>query len=247
MPRRKRVGCGGLVYHVLNRSVGRATVFHKDGDYEAFERVLAEAHARLPVRVLTYCLMPNHWHLVLWPAGDGDLSEFMRWLTVTHTQRYRAHYHSSGTGPLYQGRFKSFPVQADSGRGRHVLAVCRYVERNPLRAGLCDRAEGWRWSGLARADRAGGNEPLPWLLSRSAWPADVPPDWPAWVNAGGTEAERAAAAAELLAIRACARRETPLGDEPWVRRTAEALGLLATLRPPGRPKKRGAAAVEAVP
>ncbi|HUG92188.1 MAG TPA: hypothetical protein VML55_15210, partial [Planctomycetaceae bacterium] len=82
--------------------------------------------------------MPNHWHLVVWPAGDGDLSEYMRWLTVTHTQRWHAAHHTSGTGALYQGRFKS----------EHFLTVCRYVERNALRANLAGSAEAWRWGSL---------------------------------------------------------------------------------------------------
>ena len=103
-----------------------------------------EAKKRLPMRVLAWCVMSNHWHLVLWPRGDGDLSEFMRWLTVTHTQRWHAAHHTSGTGPLYQGRFKSFPIQEDD----HLLTVLRYVERNPLRANLVKRADEWRWSSL---------------------------------------------------------------------------------------------------
>src|SRR5580658_8354744 len=113
MPRRLRSASGGLVYHVLNRAAGRARIFQKPADYEAFERVLHQAHERSPTRVLAYCLLPNHWHLVLWPLEDGDLSEWMRWLTVTHTQRWHAHYRTSGTGSLYQGRFKSFPVAGD--------------------------------------------------------------------------------------------------------------------------------------
>src|SRR5882757_1619121 len=111
MPRRHRNAPGGIVYHVLNRGNGRAPIFENEGDYAAFERVLEEALAREPVRLLAYCLMPNHWHLVLWPREDGQLSEFMRLLTVTHTQRWHAHHHAIGTGPLYQGRFKSFPIQ----------------------------------------------------------------------------------------------------------------------------------------
>ena len=128
MPRRARSIQGGCVYHVLNRSNGRQPIFRKDEDYEAFERVLEQAHAREPLRILAYCLMPNHWHLVVWPkAGrDRQVSEFLRWLTVTHAQRWHAHYHSSGTGHLYQGRFKSFPVQSDA----HLYTVLRYVERN---------------------------------------------------------------------------------------------------------------------
>ena len=121
------------------------------------------------MRVLAYCFMPNHFHLLLWPRGDGDLSQFMQWLTLTHTQRWHAHHHTAGSGHLYQGRFKSFPVQSDD----HFLTVCRYVERNALRAGLAVRAEDWRWGSLARwhindADA----EPK---LSR--WPIDRPKDW----------------------------------------------------------------------
>jgi len=111
MPRRLRVSSGGFAYHVLNRAVARERIFRTARDYEAFERVLREAKERLPMRLLAWCVMPNHWHLVLWPRGDGDLSEFMRWLSVTHTQRWHAAHHTSGTGPLYQGRFKSFPIQ----------------------------------------------------------------------------------------------------------------------------------------
>jgi hypothetical protein len=88
------------------------------------------------MRLLAYCLMPNHFHLLVWPRADGDLSQFLRWLTVTHTQRWHAHHRTAGTGHLYQGRFKSFPVQSDE----HFLTVCRYVERNALRANLVGRA-----------------------------------------------------------------------------------------------------------
>src|SRR5207244_3632564 len=135
MPRSARNAPGGLVYHVLNRAVARLPLFQKDGDYAAFERVLAEALARHPIRLLSYCVMPNHWHMVLWPKKDGELTAFLRWLTHTHTMRWHAHYHTSGTGHLYQGRFKSFPIEADD----HLYAVLRYVERNALRAGLVGR------------------------------------------------------------------------------------------------------------
>jgi putative transposase len=110
MPRRPRSATGG---YVLNRAVARATIFHKHADYAAFERVLRQAKDNVPTRLLAYCLMPNHFHLVLWPYQDGELSGFLHWLTLTHTMRWHAHYHSSGSGPLYQGRFKSFPIQED--------------------------------------------------------------------------------------------------------------------------------------
>jgi putative transposase len=220
MPRRLRCNTGGYVYHVLNRAVGRTTLFRKEGDYAAFETVLRQAKEWQPMRVLAYCLMPNHWHLVLWPRGDGDLSEFLRWLTVTHTQRYHAHYHTAGTGPLYQGRFKSFPVQEDE----HLLTVMRYVERNTLRAGLVRRAGDWRWSSLWQRvhDRAAS------LVDPG--PVPLPANWVRHVGAAASEAE-------LAALRRSAVRGCPFGDTSWVAAAVEALGLQSTLRARGRPRK----------
>lgn len=137
MGRPTRCCAGGYIYHVLNRANPRATLFAKEQDYAAFLRVLTEAQQRQPLRLLAYCLMPNHWHLVLWPEEDGQLSSFLHWLTLSHTQRWLTHYHSVGSGHLYQERFKSFPVCEDE----HLLTVGRYVERNALRAGLVSRAE----------------------------------------------------------------------------------------------------------
>ena len=220
MPRRLRCHTGGYAYHALNRAVQRATLFHKNGDYAAFEEVLRLAKLWQPMRVLAYCLMPNHWHLVLWPRRDGELSAFLRWLTVTHTQRYHAHYHTAGTGPLYQGRFKSFPIQEDD----HLGTVLRYVERNALRAGLVRRAEDWRWSSLWRRAKGQAHG----LLDEG--PAPLPADWAAIVNAPEMEAE-------LAALRCSAARGRPFGEEPWVDHTAKRLGLESTLRRRGRPRK----------
>src|SRR5580700_182214 len=146
MGRPLRAVQGGLVDHTLNRANARLAIFADEGDFAAFERALAEAVTRYDMRLLAYCVMPNHFHLVVWPRGDGDLSHFMQWLTLTHTQRWHAHHHTAGCGHLYQGRFKSFPVQSDE----HFLTVCRYVERNALRAGLAAPAESWRWGSLWR-------------------------------------------------------------------------------------------------
>src|SRR5208337_4983992 len=123
----------------------RMTIFEKDGDYEAFELVLEEAVDRTQTTLLAYCVMPNHWQLIVWPHQDGEVSRFVGWLTLTHTQWWRAHRHTRGSGHVYQGRFKSFPVQGDE----HFLTACRYVERNALRANLVERAEAWRWCSLA--------------------------------------------------------------------------------------------------
>src|SRR5207247_366608 len=106
----------------------------------------------------------------------------LRWLTMTHSQRLHAHRHSAGSGHVYQGRFKSFPCQADE----HLLAMLRYVERNALRANLVERAQDWRWCSLRR--RLDGDAEK--LLS--AWPIDVPTDWLRRVNRPQSQAEEAA-------------------------------------------------------
>jgi putative transposase len=214
---------GGLVYHVLNRAAGRGQLFDQEPDYAAFERVLAEAVKRTPTRVICYCLMPSHWHMVLWPRADDELSEFMRWLTVTHTQRWHAHRRTAGTGPVYQGRFKSFPIQQD----HHFLRVCRYVERNALRAALVRRAEEWRWCSLWRRRNEADGESF--LLPAAAWPVDPPRDWTAVVN-------RPEDGEELQALRRCAQRGAPFGEAGWQKRMAARLGLESSLRPRGRPR-----------
>lgn len=225
MPRRPRVAAGGMFFHVLNRAVGRGRLFRKDGDYAAFLRVVDEVHRRLPVRVLAYCAMPNHWHFVLWPRADGELSEFMRLLTVTHTQRWHAHHHTAGTGPLYQGRFKSFPIERDE----HLLTVCRYAERNPLRAGLVAAAEGWRWGSLWARE----HEPAatPWLMPWADCPVKRPARWVEWVNRPQTADEEAAIAESI-------RRGRPYGSPGWRDAVAVRLGLESSLRPRGRPRVR---------
>ncbi len=137
-------------------------IFTNDEDFIAFESVLEEAVARTGTRVPPYCLMKDHWHLVVWSREDDELSRFGGWLTLTHTQRWHAHRKSTGSGHVYQGRFKCFPVQDDD----HFLPVCRYVERNALRARLVKRAEDWRWGSLYRW--YSGTEEVKALLS--AWP-----------------------------------------------------------------------------
>ena len=127
---------------VLNRANARMQIFDKERDYDAFERILDEAVGRVKMRLLAYCVMPNHWHLVVWPRREGDLSTFVGWLTLTHTQRWHAHRHSVGSGHVYQGRFKSFLVESDE----HLGTVCRYVERNALRAGNRSRPGTCSWA-----------------------------------------------------------------------------------------------------
>ena len=222
MARKARMAPGGLVYHVLNRSVGRMKMFRTDRDFEAFLRVLTEAHERRPIPILSYCVLASHWHFVVQPENDGDLSDFFRWLAHTHAMRWRVSHHTVGYGHLYQGRFKSFPVQTDG----HLLALCRYVERNALTAGLVNRAQDWRWSSLWT--RLYGSAEQKALLS--PWPVPRPADWLARVNAAWTAKERDRLTISLT-------RDRPFGDDTWTARTVGRLGLEHTVRREGRPEK----------
>jgi putative transposase len=211
------------VFHVLNRSVARLTIFEKPEDYDAFCRVLEETWQIVPLAIFAMVVMPNHWHFVVRPDTDDQVTEFFRRLTLTHTMRWHAHYLTGGTGHLYQGRFKSFPVQSDE----HLLGVMRYVERNPLRANLVELAETWRWgSAWARQQR----DPVDRLWLAPLTDPALPRHWREWVNKPQT-------AAEVAAIRQCIRRGAPYGNDRWVRSSAARLGLGTTLRPRGRPRK----------
>lgn len=218
MPRTARASLGGWCYHVLNRGNAQAQVFHKDDDYAAFVRLFEPACERLPMRLLGYCLMPNHFHLILWPHHDGDLGRWMQWLLTSHVRRYHRHY--GGSGHVWQGRFKAFPMQEDE----HYLAVLRYVERNPVRANLVRKAEAWQWSSLRqRLDTSGES-----ALSRG--PVPIPSNWLQQVHEPQTEAE-------LAALRRSVYRGTPFGGPRWTQRAAKELGLEFTLHPRGRPRK----------
>jgi putative transposase len=206
------------LYHALNRGNLRADIFRKAGDFLAFEKILHEGLQRYQIELFSYQLMSNHYHLVLRPLIDGEMSRFMGWIGGTHTMRYQAHYHTSGLGHVYQQRYKSFPIQDD-----HFFVVCRYVERNALRAELVDRAEDWRWGSLWRWLQ--NPEPNPKLLS--PWPLARLPKWVERVNEPLTEKE-------LAAVRLSAQRGRPWGDEGWVEAMYRRLHLESTIRPRGR-------------
>jgi putative transposase len=219
MPRRPRQATSGLVFHVVNRAAKRARLFDNDDEYLGFERILAEGLWRIQIALFAYCVMPNHWHLVLSPKADGALSTFMHWITTTHARRWQTTRRLDGQGAVYQGRFRAVPVGGDT----HFLWVCRYVERNALRASLVTRAEDWRWSSLWR-DRVHGECPR-----LTSWPVPRPVDWVDLVN-------RPQSAAELDAFRRAVRRSEPYGHEEW--RTALRVQLgLKPRRPPGQPRR----------
>jgi putative transposase len=223
MPRPKRADEANGIYHALNRANARGEIFKKPEDYDAFERILGEGLQRYPCRILSYQLMPNHWHFVLQPAEDGAMSNFLRWVTLTHTQRYHAHYGTSGEGHVYQGRFKSFPIQDDD----HFWVVARYVERNALRANFVSRAEDWKWGSLHRWLQHPEADPK--LLS--PWPLSRLPNWISRVNEPLTESE-------IKAVRWSVKKGSPFGEETWVESIARRLDLESTLRPRGRPRVR---------
>jgi putative transposase len=200
MPRSARRLVDGLPYHVLNRGNRRQTIFSQDGDYETFLTTLADALDRLPIALLAYVVMPNHFHLVLWPPQGRAISEFMRWLMNAHIRRYHRFGELWGTGHLYQGRFKAFPIQTNY----HLLTVLRYVEANPLRAQLVPRAEAWKWSSLTRKTCRDGRV----IVTPS--PIRRPDNWIDIVN-------EKLPIATYDSLRTAAQRQIPFGDPDWIR------------------------------
>jgi putative transposase len=215
MPRIPRGQLDGQAFHILNRGNDRATVFHKSDDFRAFIDLLAEAKVRTPVRTAAFCILSNHFHLVVEPERNANLSEFMHWWFTSHVRRYHSHHGTSGH--VWQGRFKSFPIQKDD----HFLTVVRYVLQNPVRARLTQRPDEWRWSSLH----------YPELVD--PWPVPEP-QGDDWLKSPLPEPE-------LNRLRASAQRQTPFGDAHWQQGLASLLGLESTLRPRGRPPKRGQA------
>jgi len=220
MGRPPRADEAGGIYHALNRGNARHDLFFKDADFEAFEQLIAEGLQMFLVDLIAYQWMDNHWHMVLSPQVDGGMSAFLGWITLTHTQRYHAHHQTTGYGHVYQGRYKSFPVQDDD----HFYVVCRYVERNALTANLVKRAENYRWGSLS--NWLGGESPI----ELAPWPVRRLPRWVERVN-------QALGKKELTALRRSVTRSVPYGDDTWTKAMVKRLGLESTMRPRGRPKK----------
>lgn len=206
---------------MLNRASRRAALFEDDADYRDFLQVLIEARARTDMRILAYTVMPNHCHLILWPDADLQLSRFMHWLTLTHTKRWHIARGTTGTGPLYQGRYKAIPVQSDE----HLLTAIRYVERNPVRAGLVSRVQNWQWSSVWERRHGSGTGLL------VEWPVPFPSDWLSTLNVAENDSQ-------LAAVRDAVKLNTPLGDDLWRSATAASFDLKRAFRPPGRPRKK---------
>jgi putative transposase len=208
-----------IPHHAMNRASRRAVIFGVDEDYRIFEELLVIATRRFDMRLLDFTIMPNHWHMILLPDQDLQLSRFMHWLTMTHTQRWHAARGSTGTGPLYQGRYKAIPVQGDD----HLLTVARYIERNPVRAALVRRVEDWRWSSAWH--RCNNCDHF-----LSEWPLRLPPNWLDIVNEPLNDAE-------LDGVRDAVAFGWPYGDVEWTREMAQTFALRRALRTIGRPRK----------
>lgn len=220
MPRISRGVFAGQIYHVLNRGNNKAQVFHKPEDYVLFMQLVARAGEIAKVRLFCYCLMPNHFHLVVSPEEDGSLSAWMQWLMTSHVRRYHAHY---GTvGHIWQGRFKSFLIKTDD----HLLTVARYVEANPLRAALVASASDWEWSSYRETAGA-----VPRRFT-ARLPIEIPGDWKGYLNSPMT-------LHELEKVRVSVARQAPFGDPAWQLSVSGQFGLDSTLHPRGRPKKNG--------
>ncbi len=222
MARQARNAPPGYVYHVTNRAAGRLVMLRDQPDFAALEQILLQAHDREPLPILAYCLMSNHWHFVVRPTGDGQMSRFFRWLTLTPAVRWRVAHRSVGYGQLYRGRFKAFPVQL----GGSLLEVLRYVERNALSADLVKRAQDWPWGSLWA--RQQGSRELQAILSE--WPGGRPRGWTQYVNQPLTPQE-------LTRLTTSENRSRPYGDDAWVGRIVGKLHLQHTIRSEGRPRK----------
>ena len=220
MVRKPRIDVGEYPYHVLNRANARLPIFFEEEDFAMFESILEDAREALSMRILAYCLMPNHFHLVLYPNNDGDLQRFMQWVTLTHTQRWHTKNNTTGTGHLYQGRYKSVLVQDDV----HLLSVIRYVERNPLRAKLVKNLNNWKFSSYWR--RNNGTPTQKRILAE--WPIDMPKDYDAFIH-------HAVTIEEIAEIRKEIQSGRTYGSEEWTVTIGEQLGL-SKARPRGRPR-----------
>ena len=221
MGRIPRIDIASQIYHVINRSNARMPIFETSQDFGAFENILQEAKSKYAINLYAYQLMPNHWHFCLSPQKDGEMTRFVKWITLTHTKRSHAFRDSAGSGHVYQGRYKSFLIQ----EGAAFLQVCRYIERNALRAGLVQKAEDWQWSSLWR--RMFGENDQKRLLSQ--WPVAYSEDYLDWVNAPQQS--------EIVnQLRTSVNRCSPYGKSEWASKMIGQFNLASTLRKPGRPK-----------
>jgi putative transposase len=219
MPRITRGLVSDCIYHILNRGNAKQNVFYKTHDYEAFIKLMREAKEKYIIKLFAYCLMPNHFHMLIMVIQPEEFIKYMHWLMTSHVRRYHSHYGTSGH--IWQGRYKSFIIQKDN----HFLTVLKYILRNPVRAGLTKTPAEWQWSSyksLINKSCAGFVDELP---------IDLSVDWRKYIDMPLTEDE-------LAKLRNSVTRGAPYGEVSWQRQMSKELGLVSTLMPRGRPRKK---------
>lgn len=218
MPRVARGETAGGIYHIINRGNMRMQVFDDKEDYDYFLSLLKTAKKKFSVEIHAYCLMPNHFHLLLVPKEEKSLSRFMQWVMTSHVRYY--HKKNGTSGHVWQGRFKSFIVERES----YYRTLIRYIEANAKRAKRVKRAEAWLYGSLnERIEKSRELLDEPYMELDEDWTAYV--DEPIRKN-------------ELEKIRNSVNRQAPLGEAEWQMHTAAELGLLSTINERGRPRKR---------
>lgn len=218
MPRIARSAHGGVIYHVHNHIAPSEAGFADESDFLDFTKFMAATSERTDMRILAGCLLPDHFHLLLWPHEDGDLSRWMTGLMTRHVRRYRKKY--GGEGRVWPRRFKAFPVEP----GSALLDVIHFIESHPARSGLVRKASDWPWGSFEI--RRQGN-PHGFLAEA---PHPIPANWPDQVL-GEMEPDA------LKQLRYCSQRGAPYGSAEWVNQMVSDLSLETTMRPHGRPRK----------
>lgn len=217
MPRIPRGDAAEGIYHIINRGNMRMQIFDDQDDYEYFLELLKKGAEKERISVHAYCLLPNHFHLLLSPMHEGSLSRMMQWVMTSHVRYY--HRKNKTSGHVWQGRYKSFIIEKES----YYISVMRYIEANALRAGLVTKGEEWIYGSLherVSTEKILLSEPL----------IEIGDDWVSYVN-------EPMKIYELEKIRNSVNRQAPLGEEGWQIEVASQYGLLSTLGNRGRPKK----------
>jgi putative transposase len=194
MPDRPPGGFAGTTFHVVNRATHGKLLCRDFGEYLAFIRILAWALRGAPVDLFALCVMPNHFHLLVRPVGDKDLAAFMHRFQMTHALRLRQWSGTQGRGAVYQGRYRASRVHDES----YFYRAVRYVERNPVRAGLAKWSDEWMWSSASPVAEMQG-------VRLAEWPLPRPTGWMDFVNEVEPESD-------LAFMRRRIKRREPLID-----------------------------------
>jgi len=214
MARLARVVAPGVPHHVTQRGNRRQQTFFSDDDYQVYLDLLSERCALAGVEIWAYCLMPNHVHLIAVPSSEEALRQG---IGEAH-RRYTRHvnFTKGWKGYLWQGRFASFPMDET-----HLLAAARYIELNPVRAGICRSAEEYPWSSV-HLHKTGKNKGV--FKARPL--LDIVGSWRDFLGAGLTEKE-------LAELRGHENTGRPAGSENFIKELENRLGRQLQKGKPG--------------